>query len=192
MKRGIQVAAVGSAFALLFAGGLAWACTEAATISLGANSGPAGTPVSVTGSSFAEGPVEVRWNSRTGEILATGQGPEFTVSITPPAGTPPEVYYIVAIQSGPEGTFSASETLEVTGPSGRTGSSVSSELWSGFERTARLSNASAEAAGPGDPSLITGLGLVGTGAAALAGGLVLATARRRAGGKEKRRPIQPE
>lgn len=183
MKRGLGLAAVGSAFALLFAGGLAWACTEAATISLGANSGPAGTPVNVTGSSFAQGPVEVRWNSRTGEILGTGQGPDFTISITPPAGTPPEVYYIVAIQSGLEGTFSASETLEVTGPSGRTGSSVSSELWSGFERTAQLSNAPGEAARPGNSSLMTGLGLVGTGIAALAGGLVLAAAKRRAGAK---------
>ncbi|MGH2771937.1 MAG: hypothetical protein ACRDIU_02200 [Actinomycetota bacterium] len=130
-KRGfVTVAVVG--LVLLALGGLAWACTVAASLSIAQISGPAGVPVNITGSTFGPAPVEIRWNSVDGQILATAQGPDFTVAVTPPADARADFYYVVAIQKGPEAVFKASGIFEVTGPSGAKSQATSTDLWSGF------------------------------------------------------------
>jgi hypothetical protein len=74
--------------------GLAWACTPSASLSLDRQFGPAGDSVTVTGSAFTTGPVDVRWNSDTGPLLANRTGPSFTATVEVPDAAP-GVYMIV-------------------------------------------------------------------------------------------------
>ncbi|MGH2771672.1 MAG: IPT/TIG domain-containing protein [Actinomycetota bacterium] len=178
MKANIKVTAFAAAAVLMLAGGLAWACTEAAGISLGSNSGPAGTAVTIQGSNFAPGPVEIRWNNSKGQVLGTAQGPDFSTQITPPAGSATDVYYVVAIQKGQGGTFKATETFEVVGASGAPAVSSSTDLWSGFSEASVAVDATPAPEGASG-SAMAGFGLAGFGAVVLAGGLVATAATRR-------------
>ena len=76
---GIMLVAVGSA-------SVAWACTPSSTLSgVSPSSGPAGTAVTVTGEGYsAGGPVDIRWGSATGLLLASTQGANFSVEVTIP------------------------------------------------------------------------------------------------------------
>lgn len=105
---GIATAAV--AIVMLGAASFAWACTTQAFVSgLSPEFGPSGTRVTVTGERFTPGPVQVRWNGTNGPVLATTNGPNFSVTITIPAATP-DFYTILAV--GTEGRAPA--TFEVT------------------------------------------------------------------------------
>lgn len=68
-----------------------------ARLQMTTTSGYAGTQVTVEGREFDPSSVEVRWNSRTGRILATGQGPSFSTVVTIPADAPAGVHYLVAM-----------------------------------------------------------------------------------------------
>ena len=84
--------------------GVAWACTPAAQFSLSTVAAPAGTAVSVEGSSFpANQDVSVRWNSAGGPVLGSGKGPSFTTTVTIPDADP-GIYYIVATTTNPDGS----------------------------------------------------------------------------------------
>lgn len=176
MKARIKVIAFSVAMVAVLASGLAWACTEAAGISLGANGGPAGLPVSITGTAFAPEPVEIRWNSAEGPILGTAQGPDFTVEITPPSGTRSDVYYVVAVQNSSQGNFKATETFSVTGAAGPS-TSVSTDLWSGFSGKASSSEMSQTQDSSPDYAPV-GAALMVVGGIAM-GGLALAMPGRR-------------
>lgn len=83
---------------LLFIAGLtgsAFACTAQASMSIDPTSGPSGSTTTATGRSFDESPVELRWDSKNGQLLATAQGPTFTTSLRIPEA-PSGVHYIVA------------------------------------------------------------------------------------------------
>ena len=72
---------------------LAWACTPQAYIDVDGASGPAGTSVTVTGRAFIAAPVEITWSG--GGVLATANGPDFSVTVQIPEAAP-GVYYISA------------------------------------------------------------------------------------------------
>lgn len=97
--------------------GRVFACTPQATMSINPTSGSAGSTTTVTGKSFREGTVEIRWNSMTGPIIARPTGPNFATQVPIPADAQSGVHYIVAI-SRLDGQVagSASRPFEVTEP----------------------------------------------------------------------------
>lgn len=84
----------------------AFACTNLATLNLGASNVPSGSSVDVTGSSFAEvgegvQPVQIRWNATDGPVLAEaepGTAGEFVTEIEVPEDAQPGHYTLVATQ----------------------------------------------------------------------------------------------
>lgn len=97
--------------------GRVFACTAQATMSINPTSGNAGSTTTVTGKSFREGTVEIRWNSMTGPIIARPTGPNFATQVPIPADAQRGVHYIVAI-SRLDGQVagSARHPFEVTEP----------------------------------------------------------------------------
>jgi len=86
------------ALATVFAAAsLAWACTPQAFLVLSPNAGPAGTSRTATSAAFSDSPVELRWGSSSGPVLATGSGPSFSASFTVPSAAPG--YYTVVAQT---------------------------------------------------------------------------------------------
>lgn len=118
--------------AVLGAASFAWACTIQARVgAINPSSGPSDTRVTVRASEFNPGAVEIRWNSTSGRVLGTANGPSFSVTVVIPQATP-GVYSVVAVQrSGGSIVGKASAAFEVTpatateyggyssGPSGR-------------------------------------------------------------------------
>lgn len=116
--------------AILVIPAVAWACTAQASLNTSPSSGPTpveGSPTrtTVSGTSFGSRPVTIRWNSSTGTVIGTAQGPTFSVQVSIPTGSAPDVYYIVAS----DGSNQASTSFRVTprtassdsGPSDNTG-----------------------------------------------------------------------
>lgn len=111
--------------ALMAGAAFAWACTANATISLSPDRGPVGTEVTVTGAQFQPGaPVEIRWGSETGEVVAQtsvdAKG-DFRTSFAVPEYPEDEAYTVVALSryttpSGVEMTARAPKQFIVTGP----------------------------------------------------------------------------
>lgn len=91
---------------------VAWACTANAVITpVSPQSGTAGTAVTVSGEAFSAGsPVEIRWGSATGLLLARALGSNFTVEITIPDARP-GTYTLVAIDSSTQTARSGFFTL---------------------------------------------------------------------------------
>lgn len=107
------VAAVG-----LLGASLAWACTGEGTISsLSAASGPAGSQVTVNGTSFAHSTtVLIRWGANDGPILAQPAPPSFAATVTVP-DVAPGLYMIFAQGwSGATKLAEASKQFEVLAP----------------------------------------------------------------------------
>jgi hypothetical protein len=123
MKARRQVLALlcGVFAAVLAAVGVAWACTPAARLApLSPRSGPVGTLVTVHGEAFNDGvPVEIRWNSVRGPLMATVTPPRgaFSVEVTIPEA-PPRVYAIYAVQQSTADRVGGKgqEAFEVTAP----------------------------------------------------------------------------
>lgn len=82
-----------AAFALASAS-VAWACLPQAIFTIGPSKGAPGTTATASGSGFPAGPIEIRWESRTGEHLATAVGPSFSVPIKIPSATPGNHYVL--------------------------------------------------------------------------------------------------
>lgn len=100
------------------AAGIAFACSPQANMALDQTSGAAGAQVVVSGSAFeTDGPVEVRWGSARGPILATATGPSFSTAVTIPQASP-GVYAIIAVgyDSSNVRAGTAPATYELTGP----------------------------------------------------------------------------
>jgi len=49
-------------------------------------SGPVGSRITVTGTGFDPGPVDIRWGDASGPVLGVTEGPDFTVDVTVPDG----------------------------------------------------------------------------------------------------------
>ncbi|MBW3577491.1 MAG: hypothetical protein KY462_07090 [Actinobacteria bacterium] len=79
------------------------------------HAGPAGTRVTITVEGFADGPVEVRWDDRNGRVLATADGPDFTVEVTVPADAAPGQHTFVLNATAPDATRGAAISFDVTG-----------------------------------------------------------------------------
>lgn len=77
------------------------------------HAGPSGTVVTITVEGFEHGPVEVRWNPG-GPVLATAEGPDFTVEVTVPADATPGQHTIVLEATSADATRSAGISFEVT------------------------------------------------------------------------------
>lgn len=85
-RQWVLVASAVSA-AMLTSVALAWACRPEAAIQIFPKSGPVGTEVTVIGEAFMADTVELRWDSVTGELLGTAQGPKFKTRVTIPEAT---------------------------------------------------------------------------------------------------------
>ena len=89
---------------------LAWACTPQAYLYLSPTSvepsseqgGTAGATVTVTGTGFVPGPVQISLDA--GPTLATATGPEFSVAVRVPATAAAGVHYLRGVAYQPDGT----------------------------------------------------------------------------------------
>ncbi len=104
--RKIGITLFGALTMLMLSAMTAWACTNLATLNLGEGSGPPGTSVDVTGSSFrapAQGGqnVIIRWDAIDGPALArtpadaTGS---IAATVTIPANAQPGYHVLIATQ----------------------------------------------------------------------------------------------
>lgn len=122
---GVGVATIAAMVAVV----IGFACTSLAALNLSAASGPAGSQVTVSGSSFnavADGnsPVAIHFNGATGPVIGTvspdASGAVAPTTITIPGDVKPGYYAIVAVQTEPSGgpAFGtpARAAFEVTGP----------------------------------------------------------------------------
>lgn len=102
--RGPFVAALGVGVAAFVGAGLAWACTPDSDIWIQPRSGSSGSTVTVTGNTFGEKTVELRWGSTRGELLATVRGPSFATTVTIPAASA-GAHYVQAVARNEDGTI---------------------------------------------------------------------------------------
>lgn len=148
-----------------------FACTSLATLNLSQASAPAGTNLTVTGSSFgsvAKGssPVSLHWNSMSGPVLSSGIVPDSSgaigpVSVTIPSSATPGYYTIIAVQTDQSGQNAfgtpARAAIQVTGAGG----------------AGAGSNSSQPVASPTNNGSGLGAGLIGLLVALGVGGLIL-------------------
>lgn len=101
--------------AALGAVAVAWACTPTADMTIDPGSARAGMPVTITGTGFDQGIVEIRMDSTSSAPLATAQGPSFSVTLTVPE-TSPGYHTFGAVGYNAEGVAvgEASVPFEVT------------------------------------------------------------------------------
>ena len=96
---------------LLIGAGPAAAAPE---LRLSPDSGPPGTRFTITGTGFAPALVEIRWESRSGPLLATTAGPDFTVDAEVP-DAPPNSHSVVAVITDGGSVSTSSTSFQVTG-----------------------------------------------------------------------------
>lgn len=102
--------------------GSAFACEPQATMSVNPRMGPAGGTTTAKGESWDASTIELRWDSVSGQLLATAQGPTFETSVRIP-DAPEGVHYIVAV--GKRGRAAAA--YEVTSTTTTTGGSSAAQ-----------------------------------------------------------------
>jgi len=153
-------------------------------------------------SGFAQNltPVEVHWNDIAGPVMATGipakvdgsRSPSFSIPFTIPAGTPADVYYLVASQNDAKGNPGPRVTATVTvspatGQSANRSQASSGDLWSGLNAAHGSPSAALNSADAGNSLMGPGIAMVAVGLPALLGGLAaVSTKRRRAEAARKR------
>ena len=96
----------------------AFAVKSPPDIALQPESGRAGTQALVEARSFEpDGPVQIRWNSATGPLLASGSGPTFATEVTIP-GVAPGPYTVLALGYDHQGNVvdRAARAFQVTAP----------------------------------------------------------------------------
>lgn len=80
----------------------AWACVPQPLITLSpTSSGPVGTALTVNGYAV-NGRAEIRWNAIDGPLLASAEGPAFSVPVTIPS-TPAGLYSLLLLERGADG-----------------------------------------------------------------------------------------
>lgn len=98
----------------------AWACIpQARLVSLRPSSyGPAGEDVTVDGLAFDEGPVEIRWATPDGELLAATAGPTFSETVRVPPDAREGLYSIIVLSRGAGGSVgnASAAAFQVTTP----------------------------------------------------------------------------
>ena len=165
----------------------AWACTGSPPqiSALAPQMGLAGSEVRVAGGNFA-GPVELRWNSVNGPLLATAvDGASFAVPVTIPADAQPGIFYVVAVQRTSAGDVltKVSQTFEVAAPadSGPTASAqtVPAGLWPSFSSPAMSSPSLVDSPAPASSGLPLGVGVLAVGLVTMFSGVMVAELRRR-------------
>lgn len=111
------IASLGALAVCVAAGAAAaWACTREARIVVVPISGPPGSIAEVRGEQFSDAPVTIRWNSRTGEVLASAAPDadgKFTVDVVVPDAAP-DVYNVVAETTVGPTTYTPAATFTVT------------------------------------------------------------------------------
>lgn len=114
LTRCFAIAVITSATAAIGVGSGAWACTPTASIKANPVPGvPEGSRAVVVGSSFKAGaPVEIRWNSSSGPLLATAAGPDFATEVAIPGNAKDGMHYLVAV-GGDRGQYKAVDTFQV-------------------------------------------------------------------------------
>ena len=118
LSRRILLGSIAAPAVVLAAVSLAWACVPQGTLNLSPTQGAAGSRVAASGSGFEPGAtVEIRWESRTGPLLATTTGPTFNnVPITIPTSATGGIHYVSAAMTGEHAEHSATAaSFEVTG-----------------------------------------------------------------------------
>lgn len=96
-----------------------WACVpQSALLVSPVGSGPPGTKVTVAGYRFGESPVELRWNSLDGPLLAKATGPDFQAGVTIPSDSNGlnTIVGFVRAPDGSVGTVIQVVQFNVTGP----------------------------------------------------------------------------
>ena len=91
---------------------VAWACVPQATVSIQPTSGPSGTQATMSGSGWADRPVELRWGTARGPLLAETRGPSFSVPVTIPQAAD-GVHQVMATQRFPDHDFHRVAMFEV-------------------------------------------------------------------------------
>ena len=148
-----------------------FACTSLATLNLSQASAPAGTNLTITGSSFGSttdgnSAVALHWNSISGPVLSQGIIPDSSgaigpVSVTIPSSANPGGYTIIAVQTDKTGANAfgtpARAAITVTGSGGAAAGSSSSQ----------------PVASPASTGSGLGAGLIGLLVALGVGGLIL-------------------
>lgn len=129
---------------------VAHACSITTSISLSPTSGQARSVTTVYGAGFAAGPVQVRWGSPTGPLLATAQGPTIAVPITVP-NVAPGPYYVDAMDGVGDVDF-VSAVFSVTVSSTGAGATASGPVTSSGSAPAPAGSASGPGAVPGTSS----------------------------------------
>lgn len=104
---------------LVFGTAVAFACVpQANLVTLQPDSsGPAGSEVTLNAVNVDPGPAEVRWNGADGQLLAEGEGPNFSVPVKIPE-VATGLYTVVVISRQPNGAIGNSATVpfQVTAP----------------------------------------------------------------------------
>lgn len=108
---------VAASLTVMAVDGLAWACVpQPRLITLQPRaSGPAGSEVTVAALGFDPGRAEVRWNTSDGDLLASANGPDFSVPVTIPEA-PDGLYHLVVLARSPGGEVgnTATASFQVT------------------------------------------------------------------------------
>lgn len=100
-SRSTVLLVVGIMAMVLGGASLAFACGGQPTLGLSSNSGPAGSPLTLTGALFpADAKVNVYWGGEGGVLVGTGTGPSFSIDTTVPANAAAGVHYVVATTGG--------------------------------------------------------------------------------------------
>lgn len=116
MKPRVALASALGAAAVLGVAGLAWACTNFATLNLSGAAGPAGTEVVATGAQAQPNvPVALRWNSRSAPVVATAT-PDAQGAYTVPVRVPEAATGVQVLLATDRDGNIARAAFEVTGP----------------------------------------------------------------------------
>lgn len=192
MRRNRLKIAVGGtiAGAALGIASLAWACTAQLGFRVEPGGAVAGAAVAAKGDN-ATGPVEIRWNSVDGALLAKADvtsGGTYAAGFTVPDAAP-GVYTVVALSHGNDGRVTKSESAfrvsPAPGSTGLSSQTVAADVWSGFgsastdQAAAMADGTVAGSSGTDASQLRLGVGLLASGLAALGAGFAVAEARRR-------------
>lgn len=189
-SRRAATAAFAMTLGLMGLASFAWACTPQAEVApLAVQSGAPGTRIPVTGIAAKPGPIEVRWNSPNGPVVATGAaaitptGLTFATEVTIPeveAG----VYYLVVTTSDGGRARAAFEVLSpaaaAPAAAAPTPALVSSTeaLWNGLGNGSPLAGSETSLAAPAGSGMAMGVGLAAVGLVGMFAGFTTLALRR--------------